>query len=111
MREVVVDTEQLEILHIGCCLSLAACFFFFSKSNVKTTSNVNDLCSGSIAGFDNELELLLMLRYESSFLTFGGILATNIMVTNTWKIKRQHRMILRITILREEMGKYIPNEQ
>ena len=67
MREVVIGTEWPEILHIGCCLSLAAYFFFFSKSNTKTTSNANDLCNGSIAGFDDELELLLMFRCEKWF--------------------------------------------
>ncbi len=44
------------LLHIGCCLSLAAYFLFFSE----TTSNGGELCSGSITGFDDESKLLLM---------------------------------------------------
>ena len=56
MTEVVVGMELLKILHIGCCLSLAAYFLFFSE----TTSNGGELCSGSITGFDDESKLLLM---------------------------------------------------
>ena len=56
MTEVVVGMELLKILHIGCCLSLAAYFLFFSE----TTSNGGKLCSGSITGFDDESKLLLM---------------------------------------------------
>ena len=51
------------LLHIGSCLSLVAYFFFFSESNAETTSNVGDLCNGSIASFDDEPQLLLMFRY------------------------------------------------
>ena len=64
MRLIVVGTERLEILHIGCCLSLAAYVFFFSESNAESTSNASDLCSGSIVGFDDEPVLSLMFRYE-----------------------------------------------
>ena len=73
MRQVVVGMEGLKVLHIGCCLFLAA-YFFFSESNVETTRNVGELCSGSIAGFDDDPELLLMFRYENGFLTFVCIL-------------------------------------
>jgi hypothetical protein len=84
MREVVVGMERLKILHIGCCRSLAA-YFFFSKSNGKTTSNVGDICSASITGFDDEPELLLMFCYEKWLLDFQRQ-PTNIMVA---KIEKQ----------------------
>ena len=49
------------------------------ESNAKTTSNVGDLCSGSIAGFDDESALLLMFRYEKWVLDFR-MHPTNILV-------------------------------
>ena len=54
-----IQAKERSILHIGCCLSLAA-DFFFSESNIEMTSGTGDPCNGSIVGFDDELELLLM---------------------------------------------------